>query len=136
MMKIVLGILLAVVATVGAAKLTYEVISYTGAEPINEPWQQDSMEFVTWNGERWTAWVRGESFELRPVNSNKWSPHANSTLAFIDWEGEPWQAKIEGDDLLLAHRGDWGGSIQRVNSIRYRNWEGNYELRSLNQLRR
>lgn len=127
---------MAVVASVGAAKLTYEMISYRGAEPINAPWQQSAMEFVTWNGERWTAWIRDDVFELRPVNEGKWSPHANTTLAFINWEGEPWQAKIDGDEFLLAHRGEWRSSIERDNAIRYRNWEGKYELRSLDQLRR
>lgn len=32
-----------------AAKLVFNVTSSTGAEPINEPWVQNSMEFVTWN---------------------------------------------------------------------------------------
>ena len=134
--KIVLGILVAVVATVVAAKLTYEATIYSGTEPINVPWDQGSMEFVTWNGERWTAWVRDGIFELRPVNKGKWSPHANTTLAFINWEGEPWQVKIEGNGFLLAHRGEWKGPIERGTAIRYRDWDGKYQLRTLDQLRR
>jgi hypothetical protein len=136
MIKVVLCLAAALLATVVAAKLTFDATSYTGAEPTNEPWAQNSMEFVAWNGEKWTAWIHAAAFEQRPQNEGQWSPHANPSLAFIDWEGRPWQAKIDGDVLLLAHRGDWKDSTERVTAIRYRDWKGKHQLRTLAQLRR
>ena len=67
-----------------AAKLVFNITSSTGAEPVNQPWVQNSMEFVTWNREKWTGWVRNEDFALRPQNEGKWSQHSNSMLAFMD----------------------------------------------------
>ena len=60
MIKVVLGLLAAVLVTILAAKLSYEVTVYSGAESINRPWTQNTMEFVAWNGEKWTAWIRGD----------------------------------------------------------------------------
>jgi hypothetical protein len=94
------------------------------------------MEFVAWNGEKWTAWIRDGAFEQRPSNEGQWSRHANASLAFIDWEGRPWQSKIDGDTLLLAYRGDWKGPTERVTAIRYRDWNGENQLRTPAQLRR
>ena len=136
MIRVVLGLSAAVLATVMAAKLMFNVTTYTGDEPANEPWAQNSMEFVTWNGEKWTAWIRDGVFEQRPQNEGQWSSHANNNLAYIDWEGRSWQAKIDGDVLLLAHRGDWKGSSVRDTGIRYRDWKGKNQLRTLTQLRR
>jgi hypothetical protein len=136
MLKVVFGLSAAVLATVVAAKLTFDATAYTGAEPANDPWVQNSMEFVAWNGEKWTAWIRDGAFEQRPQNKVEWSPHANTSLAFIDWEGGPWQVKIDGDAFLLAHRGEWKGPTKRVNAIRYRDWKGKHQLRTLAQLRR
>jgi|TARA_B110000014_G_C19935013_1_gene483731 hypothetical protein len=119
-----------------AAKLVFNVTSSTGAEPINEPWVQNSMEFVTWNGEKWTGWVRNEDFALRPQNEGKWSQHSNSMLAFMDWEGTPWQARIDGDSFLLAHHGDWQGHTEKALAIHYRDWQGKNQLRTLAQLKR
>ena len=89
-----------VLTPIVAAKLVFDATSYTGSEPVNEPWVQSSMEFVTWNGEKWTGWVRSEGFELRPQNEGRWSQHSNSMLAFMDWEGAPWQVRIDGDSFL------------------------------------
>ncbi len=136
MIKVVLGLSAAVLTIVVAAKVAFEVTVYTGAQPDNQPWAQNSMEFVTWNGEKWTAWIRDGAFEHRPQNEGQWSSHANASLAFIDWEGRPWQVKINSDALLQAHRGDWKGSTERVTAIRYRDWEGNNQLRTLAQLKR
>ena len=119
-----------------AAKLVFDATSYTGSEPINQPWVQSSMEFVTWNGEKWTGWVRNEGFELRPLNEGKWSPHSNSMLAFMDWEGTPWQARIDDDSFLLAHHGDWQGPTERSTAIHNRDWQGRNQLRTLAQLQR
>lgn len=136
MIKVVLSLLAAVLAAVLGAKLLYDLTSYNGAKPANQPWAQDSMEFVAWNGEKWTAWIRDGTFEQRPQNDVRWSSHANTSLAFIGWEGKPWQAKIDSDELVLAHRGDWKGSVKRVTAIRYRDWKGENQLRTVTQLER
>ena len=136
MIKVVLGLLAAVFVTVVAAKLAFDATAYTGAEPANQPWAQNTMEFVAWNGEKWTAWVRDDTFEQRPQNEGPWHTHANASLAFIDWENKTWQVKIDGDAFLLAHKGDWQGATERVNAIRYRDWEGENQLRTLTQLKR
>jgi len=119
-----------------AAKLVYNVTSYTNAEPVNQPWAQNSMQFVTWNGEKWTGWIRADLFEHRPENTAKWGQHATGSVAFLDWEETPWQAKIEGEEFLLAHHGDWQGHTERAKAIQYRDWEGNNQLRTVAQLRR
>jgi len=136
MIKVVLGLLAAALVTVVAAKVAFEVTTYTGAEPANRPWAQSTMQFVAWNGEKWTAWIRDGAFEQRPQNEVQWSRHANPSLAFIDWEGRSWQAKIDGDALLLAYRGDWKGAAKRATAIRYRDWKGENQLRTLAQLQR
>ncbi len=136
MIKVVLAVAAAVLATIVAAKVMYEATAYAGAEPDNQPWAQTSMEFVAWNGEKWTAWIRDDVFEQRPQNDGPWSGHANASLAFIDWELKPWQVKIDGDAFLLAHRGDWKGVPERASAIRYRDWEGENQLRTLTQLKR
>ncbi len=136
MKKVVLGLSAIFLAAVVAAKLSYEATVHTGAGPGNQPWAQNTLEFVTWNGEKWTAWIRDDSFELLPQNEVQWSRHVNSSLAFIDWEGSPWQAKIDSDAFLLAHRGEWHGAHERVTAIRYRDWTGENQLRTVAQLRR
>ncbi len=136
MIKVVLGLSAAVLVTILAAKLVYNVTAYNGTEPANQPWALNKMEFVAWNGEKWTAWIRDNTFEQRPQNDVRWSSHANASLAFIDWEGKPWQVKIDSDTLVLALRGDWKGSTQRVTAIRYRDWKGVNQLRTLTQLKR
>ena len=94
------------------------------------------MEFVSWNGQRWLTWVHDGAFEQIPQDDKNWSRHSNPTLAFTDWEGEPWQAKIDGDEFLLAHRGEWEGLVERSHAIRYRDWAGTNQLRTVVQLRR
>ena len=136
MIKVVLGLVAAVLVTIVAARLVYDATAYTGAGPENQPWAQNSMEFVAWNGEKWTAWIHNGAFEQRPQNERQWSSHASVSLAFIDWERKPWQVKVDGDAFLLAHRGDWKGSTERVTAIRYRDWEGENQLRTLTQLKR
>ena len=136
MIKVVLGLSVAVLATIVAAKLAFDATINTGTGHANQPWAQNSMEFVAWNGEKWTAWIRDSAFEQRPQNEGQWNRHANTSLAYIDWEGRPWQAKINTDAFLLAHRGDWEGSSKRVTAIRYRDWKGENQLRTLTQLTR
>ena len=136
MFKIFLSLTAAVVAVILAAKLTFNASSYSGSEPANQPWAQGTMEFVAWNGEKWTAWVRAGLFEQLPQDVEKWSRHANPSVAYTDWEGRLWQAKIDGEEFLLAHRGDWGGSVERSAAIKYRDWRGKNQLRTVAQLRR
>jgi len=136
MAKVVLGLLAAFLATVLAARVAFFVSTDLDDPLANQPWSQHEMEFVTWNGERWTAWIRGGAFEHTPENTDRWSRHSNSTLAFIGWEGEAWQAKIDGEEFVLAHHGDWQHATERATAIRYRDWTGKHQLRSLMQLRR
>lgn len=136
MIKVVAVLLAAVAAAVLGARLLYEATTRSVAAPVEQPWAQDRMEFVAWNGTRWTAWIRHERFELLPRTPGKWQRHANATLAFADWEGEPWQAKIVGEEFLLAYRGDWRGRTERARALRYRNWQGEQQLRTIPQLRR
>lgn len=138
MSKVVLALVAAAVALlpVVAAKLLYDATTYTGAEPINQPWAQNNMEFVAWNGEKWTAWIRDESFEQRPQDEGTWHEHANISLAFVAWDSEPWQAKIDGDGFLLARRGNWKDETMHVSAIRYRDWKGKNQLRTVAQLKR
>lgn len=136
MAKVVLGLLAAVLVTIAAAGVAFDATIATGNAPVNQPWAQHHMEFVAWNGERWSAWIRADAFEQLPRNRKKWSRHANASLAFTGWDGEAWQAKIDGEEFLLAHRGDWRGPIERASAIRYRDWAGNNNLRTVDQLRR
>ena len=126
----------AFLATIAAAGLAFDFNSRSGVEPTLDPWAQNKMEFVAWNGERWTAWIRDGAFEQIPQNEGKWSRHAKASLAFTDWEGEPWQAKIDDEEFLLAHRGDWQGPTDRTAAIRYRDWQGQNQIRTVEQLRR
>ena len=134
--KVILAIAVIALTPVVLAKLAFNATSYNGAEPISEPWVQNSMEFITWNGEKWTGWIRDDAFEHRPLNAAKWSKHSNTSLAFMDWDNTPHQAKIDGDSFLLAHHGDWNAHTERANAIRYRDWQGKNQIRTLDQLKR
>lgn len=134
MRLVILGLLVAFVAAAVAARLTVEATSGGRAGPANEPWAQDEMEFVAWNGEKWTAWIRGGEFELVPEDTRNWSRHSNDTLAFVDWDGEHWQARVDDDAFELAHRGDWQGDTQRAQAIKYRDWSGRNQFRTVDQL--
>ena len=136
MVRVLVGLLISVAVTIAGARVAFLASTETGAEPMNEPWAQDRMEYVTWNGTRWTAWVRGDGFELDPLDDGRWHRHANQSIAFIDWEGEEWQARLEGDEFLLAHRGDWSAHAETATAIRYRDWMGRNQLRTVAQLRR
>jgi hypothetical protein len=52
----------------------------------------------------------------------------------VDWDGEPWQAKVEDKAFVLARRGNWRGPTTRANAIRYRDWRGENQLRTVPQL--
>ncbi len=134
MRLVILGLLVAFVAAAAAARLTVEVTSGGPAGPVNEPWAQDRMEFVAWNGEKWTAWIREGEFELVPEDTGNWSRHSNDTLAFVDWNGEHWQAKVDDQAFELARRGNWQDDTQRAQAIRYRDWSGRNQLRTVDQL--
>ena len=134
--KFVSGIVLTFLAAIVCARIAFEATSAPAGEPSHEPWAMHKMEFLAWNGERWTAWIHEGTFELVPENAEVWHRHANTTIAFIGWQGDAWQAKIEGDEFLLAHRGEWHGERERSPAIRYRDWEGQRRLRTVEQLSR
>jgi len=136
MTKAIAVLLSAVLVAVLASRLLYHATAGVDTVSTSQPWAQNSMEFVAWDDERWTAWIRDDRFELRPRAEGKWQPHINTSLAFTDWEGKPWQAKIEGQQFLLAYQGDWKGRIERTSALRYRDWRGYHQLRTVAQLRR
>ncbi|MGH8177518.1 MAG: hypothetical protein ACREV5_14760 [Steroidobacter sp.] len=129
-------LLAAVLAAILAARLLYGATAGIDTALKLQPWTQNSMQFVAWDDEWWTAWIRDDRFELTPRAEGKWRRHVNASLAFIDWEGKPWQAKIEGQQFLLAYRGDWKGRIERASALRYRDWRGHHQLRTVAQLSR
>lgn len=136
MTRILFGLLAAFLIVIAAARFGYSVTAESGVEPVDRPWSQDRMEFVAWNDEKWTAWIRDGVFELVPQNTDDWSRHSNPTIAFFDWDGEAWQAKIDGKEFLLAHQGNWGGPVERSEAIRYRDWSRNNQLRTVADLQR
>ena len=136
MAKVLSGLLAAVLVVIAAARFAYIVSTDPGEIPVNEAWGQGKMEFVTWNNEKWTAWIHAGAFMQVPQNTDKWSRHSNSSLAFTDWEGESWQAKIDGDLFLLAHQGNWLGPVNRSEAIQFRDWSGNNRLRTVAELER
>ena len=136
MNRVLLVLAAAFLAAVMAARFAYSLSTDIGDEPINPAWSQNEMQFVTWNGERWTTWVHDGAFELIPQNTRRWHRHANRTIAFTDWDGEQWQARVDGDEFLLARRGDWSADAVRTAALRYRDWSGDHRLRTVSDLRR
>ena len=136
MRNVMLIVSVAVLFSIAAAKFLFDLGASSHAHPGNQPWAQNSMQAVAWNGDKWTVWIREDVFEQRPQEARGRSAHANGSLAFIDWNGEPWQAKIKGDVFLLAHRGDWKSSSESATAIRYRDWDGEHQLRTVTQLQR
>jgi len=136
MTRVITGLLAAVLLVIVAAKFASDMSMDPGDAPVNEAWTQNKMEFVTWNEGRWTAWVHNGVFEQAPLDTDTWSRHSSSSIAFTDWHGEPWQAKIEGSEFLLAKHGDWHGTIERSDAIRYLDWYGNNRLRTISELQR
>lgn len=137
MKKALLGLSAAVfLVAIAAAQYTYRVSTDTGDEPVNEAWAQNKMEFVAWNDDHWTAWIHDGKFEQAPQNTKDWSRHSKVSIAFVGWDGEAWQAKIDGDMFLLAHQGGWQGSVDRADAIRYRDWAGHNQIRTVAELNR
>ena len=136
MNRVGVGLVAAILATVVAARLAFIATATPADKPVNQPWMQGTMQFVSWNHEKWAAWIHDNAFEQIPEDTATWNRHTNVSLPFLDWDGEPWQAKVEGDEFLLVPRGDWGGDIQRAHAIRYRDWDGENRLRTVAQLRR
>lgn len=128
--------LVAFAVTAVAAGLAFDFTTRPANASVSAPWAQNRMQFVSWNDQRWTAWIRDNVFEQLPEDTANWSRHAKPSLAYIDWDGEPWQAKIDGDNFILAHRGDWKGPTESANAIRYKDWLGHNKLRTVAQLRR
>jgi len=136
MTNVLMLIVAAILVAIGGAKVAFDVSTDPGDDPVHVAWSQDRMEFVTWNDSKWTAWVHAGSFELSPQKSGKWRRHANASIAFTSWDGEQWQAKIDGDSFVLAHHGNWQGEVERADAIRYRDWSGNNQLRTVAALTR
>lgn len=136
MKKALVGIFAAFLLAIAAAQFAFQMTDKEGEGPGNEAWNRDRMEFIAWNNERWTAWIHDGAFEQLPEDTANWSRHAKSSIAYIDWEGEVYQAKIDGDKFKLVHRGNWGGDVEVSDAIRYRDWSGNKELRTVAELRR
>jgi hypothetical protein len=136
MTRVSLVLLAAFLLVIAAAKFAHSVSTESGPEPVDAPWSQGEMKFIAWNDEKWTAWIRDDAFELVPQNTEKWSRHANPTIAFFGWDGEAWQAKIDGQDFMLAPQGNWSGPVERADAIRYRDWSGNEQLRTVSDLQR
>jgi hypothetical protein len=136
MAKVLFGILAAVLLVIAAARFAYTVSTDPGEAQVNEAWAQGKMEFITWNDEKWSAWIHAGEFTQVPQNTDDWSRHVNASLAYIDWKGESWQAKIDGDLFLLAHQGNWQGPVDRSEAIRFRDWSGTNRIRTVAELRR
>lgn len=136
MTRVWVGLLAAVLIAIVAARVAYSISTDPGDGPVNEAWVQGKVEFVTWNNEKWTAWIHDGAFELIPEDKSNWSRHANSSIAVIDWNGESWQAKVDDNLFLLAFQGNWDGEIKRADALRYRDWNGNNQLRTVADLRR
>ena len=136
MNRVLLVLAAAFLAVVLAARVAYSVSTDLGDEPVNKAWVQNKMEFVAWNGQRWTAWIHDGGFELAPENTRRWSRHSSPSIAFTNWDGEYWQARIDGDSFLLAYRGNWQEPSEPVEAIQYRDWFGINRLRTVADLRR
>jgi hypothetical protein len=136
MTKSILGVLTAFAVAAGAARFAYSINADQSLGTSDAAWSQDRIGFVAWNNQKWTAWIRDNSFELDPENTGSWSRHSNSSIAFIDWNNEPWQAKVDGDSFLLAQKGNWQGDIQRSEAIRYTDWSGDNQIRTIAEIRR
>lgn len=136
MTRLLLGLLTAGFIVISAARIAYSVTADTGTQPINKAWAQDTLAFVAWNDEKWTARIHGDQFNLVPQNQTDWKRHANASIAFTDWNGVPRQAKIDGDIFLLVDQGHWHGPVERSEAIRYRDWDGNNQLRTVIELQR
>jgi len=136
MAKAFVAVFVAFLVAIVAARGAYLRSTDHGDHAPNQAWAQDRMKFIAWNSEKWTAWVSDDAFEKSPQNTAKWHRHANKSIAFIGWNGGHWQAKIDGDEILLARNGDWQGDVDRALAIRYLDWSGNEQIRSLEQLRR
>lgn len=136
MTKPLLVILAALLLTIAAARFAFHLNSDAGDGPDDAAWAQNRMEFTAWNDEKWTAWINDGAFEQTPHNSRKWSRHSNASIAFTNWQGEAWQAKIDGNEFLLAFQGNWQGPVERAEAIRYRDWSGKHQIRTIRDLQR
>jgi hypothetical protein len=136
MQRALLGIAAAFLVAIASAQYAYRTSSDPGDEPVNAAWAQNKMEFVAWNNERWTAWIHDGAFEQAPQDTDDWSRHSKASIAFTAWDGSAHQARIEGDMFLIAHQGNWDSTIDRVDAIRYRDWSGNKQIRTVAELNR
>ena len=134
--KAIIGLIVAFALSVMGARLAFEASGPDEASSTAAPWAQNKMEFIAWNGQRWTAWLRDGNFELTPENEGNWHRHANSSIAYIGWGGEPIQARLHGEQFQIAHRGEWHAAVEEVEAIHYIDWSGVRRVRSVEQLTR
>lgn len=134
--KALIGLAVAFGAAIGGAKFAFESTSAADVQAAADPWAQDKMEFIAWNGQPWTGWIRDGNFELVPENEGTWHRHSNTTIAYIGWDAEQWQARVDGDQFVIAHRGEWHGHTEAVEALRYRDWGGVNSVRTVAQLTR
>lgn len=80
-----------------------------------------TLEFVTWDGSKWSARIQDEGFLLAP--NGDWSRAAADTvLRYLAWDGKKWAAKIQEGGFLHAPEGKWYWS-QANAVIQYLNWD-------------
>ena len=136
MLRVFLGLSLAILIVIAAARVAYSVSTRSADYAVNEAWSHNKMEFVAWNKERWTAWIHDGVFELAPENTADWSRHANATISYADWDGEFWQARIDGEVFFARREGQLGCAARASGAIRFRDWLGNKQLRTVADLER
>jgi hypothetical protein len=76
----------------------------------NGNWQQSHadtiMNYISWDGSRWTARIQGNGFVHAP-NGNWQQSHADTIMNYISWDGSKWTAKIQGSGFVHAPNGNW-----------------------------
>lgn len=80
-----------------------------------------TLEFVAWDGSKWSARIQGEGFLLAP--DGDWNRAAADTvLRYLTWNGAKWAAKIQEGGFLHAPEGKWIWA-QANPVIQYLNWD-------------
>jgi hypothetical protein len=81
-----------------------------------------SINYLDWNGSKWTAKIQGERF-LHAPNGDWSKAHSDDVIHYLSWNGSKWAAKIEGGRFLHAPDGDWSKAHPDDIAI-YRTWDG------------
>jgi hypothetical protein len=80
------------------------------------------MNYVTWDGGKWTAKIEGNQFVHAP--GGDWSQaHADTIMNYVTWDGSKWTAKIDNGVFLHAPNGDWSRA-HKDSIINYITWDG------------